>query len=121
MEQNRFIQRNKKKILRKDTVRISDAVLRRFSVKRVFLKIFPPVSVCVYALPPVGFFRLQDIFDIHEKFRSTIFCCEHSLGASAKFLHLSLNLSYFTSKDENFSRPLTGEKTRENVWNPSKR
>ena len=35
---------------------------------------------------------------------------------------LFLNLSYFTSKDENSSRPLTGEKTIwYNVWNPSKR
>ena len=35
------------------------------------------VCVCVYALPPVGFFRLHDICDIREKFGSTIFCCEH--------------------------------------------
>ena len=35
---------------------------------------------------------------------------------------LSPNLSYFTSKDENSSQPLTGEKTIwYNVWNPSKR
>ena len=57
------------------------------------------VCVCVYALPPVGFFRLHDICDIREKFGSTIFCCEHFLGA------------YFTSKDENSSLSPTGEKT----------
>ena len=35
---------------------------------------------------------------------------------------LSLSLSYFTSKDENSSQPLTGEKTIwYNVWNPLKR
>ena len=50
------------------------------------------VCVCVYALPPVGFFRLHDICDIREKFGSTIFCCEHFLGASAKFLHLRLRI-----------------------------
>ena len=33
------------------------------------------VCVCVYTLPPVGFFRLHDICDIREKFGSTIFCC----------------------------------------------
>ena len=48
------------------------------------------VCVCVYTLPPVGFFRLQDICDIREKLGSTIFCCEYYLGASAKFLHLYL-------------------------------
>ena len=50
------------------------------------------VCVCVYALPPVGFFRLHDICDMREKFGSTIFCCEHSLGACAKFLHLFLRI-----------------------------
>ena len=48
------------------------------------------VCVCVYALPPVGFFRLHDFCDICEKFGSTIYCCEHFLGTSAKFLHLYL-------------------------------
>ena len=50
------------------------------------------VCVCVYALPPVGFFQLHDICDIREKFGSTIFCSEHFLGASAKFLHLYLRI-----------------------------
>ena len=50
------------------------------------------VCVCVYALPIVGFFRLHDICDIREKFGSTIFCCEHFLGACAKFLHLYLRV-----------------------------
>ena len=54
------------------------------------------LCVCLYALPPVGFFRLHDISDIREKFGSTIFCCEHFLGASAKFLHLYLRI-YFIS------------------------
>ena len=50
------------------------------------------VCVCVYALPPVGFFRLHDICDIGEKFGSTIFCCEDFLAASAKFFHLCLRI-----------------------------
>ena len=74
--------------------------------------VFVCVCVCVYALPPVGFFRLHDICDICEKFGSTIYCPSS----------LSPNLSYFTSKDENSSQLLTGEKTIwYNVWNPSKR
>ena len=47
-----------------------------------------PVCVCVYSLPPVGFFRLHDVCDIREKFGSTIFLLRVFLGASAKFLHL---------------------------------
>ena len=50
------------------------------------------LCVCVYALPRIGFFRLHDICDIGETFGSTIFCCEHFLGASAKFLHLHLRI-----------------------------
>ena len=41
MEQNRFIQRNKKKILRKDTLRTTEAVVQRCSVKQEeILKIY---------------------------------------------------------------------------------
>ena len=37
-----------------------------------------PVCMCVfYTLPPVGFFRLHDVCDIHEMFGSAIFCCEY--------------------------------------------
>ena len=45
MEQNIFIQRNGKKILRGDTVRIPEAVIRRFNVKKVsfIYNISPPV------------------------------------------------------------------------------
>ena len=35
------------------------------------------VCVCIYPLPPGGFFRLHDVCDIHEKFGSTMFCCEY--------------------------------------------
>ena len=42
-EQNRFIQRNKKDILRRDTLRISVAAIQRCTVKKVYLKILPPV------------------------------------------------------------------------------
>ena len=45
MERNRFIQRNEKKILRRDTLRISVAVIGRFNVKKVsfIFKVLPPV------------------------------------------------------------------------------
>ena len=35
------------------------------------------VFVCVYALPPVGFFRQHNVCDFREKFGSTIFRCEY--------------------------------------------
>ena len=38
------------------------------------------VCVCVYTLPPAGFFRLHDVCDIGEMFGSTIFCCEYYEG-----------------------------------------
>ena len=68
------------------------------------------VCGCVYTLPPVGFFRLHDIFNIHEKFRSMIFCCEYSGSFCQVPSSLFLILSYFTSKDKNSSHPLTGKK-----------
>ena len=68
------------------------------------------VCVCVYTLPPVGFFRLHDIFDIREKFGSTIFCCECSVSFCQVPSSLFLNLSYFTSKDENSSHRLLERK-----------
>ena len=33
--------------------------------------------VCVYILPPAGFFRLQGVFDMLEMFGSIIFCWEY--------------------------------------------
>ena len=46
MEQNRFIQRNKKNVLRRDILRILVAVVPRFSVKNVlFIFILPPVCL----------------------------------------------------------------------------
>ena len=57
------------------------------------------VCVCVYTLPPVGFFRLHDVFDIREKFGSTIFCCEYQLTALCQVPSSPyLKMSYFTSK-----------------------
>ena len=73
---------------------------------------YSAVCVCVYTLPPVGFFRLHDVFDIREKFGSTIFCCEYQLTALCQVPSSPyLKMSYFTSKDENSSRSITGEKT----------
>ena len=68
------------------------------------------VCVCVYTLPPVGFFWLHDVFDIREKFGSTIFCCEYSVSFCQVPSSLFLNLSYFTSKDENSSHRLLESK-----------
>ena len=42
-KQNIFIQKNKKKLLRKDTLRVSQAVIRKCCIKKVSLKILPPV------------------------------------------------------------------------------
>ena len=41
------------------------------------IKRFTNSCVCVYTLPPVGFFRLHDVCDIRDKFGSTIFFCEY--------------------------------------------
>ena len=69
------------------------------------------VCVCVYTLPPAGFFRLHDVCDMREMFGSTIFCCEYYRGfcqvPSSPFPNLS---SYFTSKDENSSPQLLERK-----------
>ena len=52
MEQNKFALRNKqtKKILRKDTLQISQAVVQRCTIKKVSLKILPPVYLCIIKL-----------------------------------------------------------------------
>ena len=79
------------------------------------------VCVCVYTLTPVGFFRLHDVFDIREKFGSTIFCCEYSVSFCQVPSSLFLNLSYFTSKDENSSHRLLERKRYDIMCYPSKR
>ena len=73
---------------------------------------FVCVCMCVYTLPRVGFFRLHDGCDIHEKLGSTMFCCEYQLCAFCQVSSsLFPNLSYFTSKDVTPARRKTGEKT----------
>ena len=47
MEQSKFIQRSKKRFLRKDILRISEALVGRCSVKKMSLKISPPVYLQV--------------------------------------------------------------------------
>ena len=79
------------------------------------------VCVCVYTLTPVGFFRLHDVFDIREKFGSTIFCCEYSVSFCQVPSSLFLNLSYFTSKDENSSHRLLERKWYDIMCYPSNR
>ena len=109
---------------------ISDIFFTNLKFVNVFWKLFSNIIitkhhvsftnlmltvVCVYALPPVGFFRLHDI-RINDLLLWTFSECFCQVPSS-----LSPNLSYFTSKDENSSQPLTGEKTIWYVWNPSKR
>ena len=49
MKQNRFIQRNEKKILRRYTLRISIAVIRNFNFKKgvPYFKFLPPVYLYI--------------------------------------------------------------------------
>ena len=51
---------------------------------RVWVRAWVCVCVCVclfvYTLPPAGFFRLHDVCDMCEIFRSVIFCCEYYQG-----------------------------------------
>ena len=79
------------------------------------------VCVCIYALPPVGFFRLHDICDIREKFGSTIFCCEHFLGASAKFLHLYLRIYLISPPKTKTPTVLLQERKRCEIIRSTKR
>ena len=59
------------------------------------------VRVCVFIFfHREGFFRLQDIQDMLERYGSTILCCEYSSGCFCQVpSSLFPNLSYFTSKD----------------------
>ena len=79
------------------------------------------VCVCVYALPPVGFSRLHDICDIRERFGSTIFCCEHFLGASAKFLHLYLRIYLISPPKTKTPAVLLLERKRYDIMCSAKR
>ena len=84
-------------------------------------KIAVSMCVCVYALPPIGFFRLRDICDICEKFGSTIFCCEHFLGASAKFLHLYLRIYLISPPKTKTPAVLLLERKQYDIIRPAKR
>ena len=55
MEQSRFTQSEKKKILRKDTLQISVAAVQRCTIKKVSLKNSPPV-----------YWHITKIHDIHH-------------------------------------------------------
>ena len=77
------------------------------------------VFVCVYVYVFIffhreGFFRLQDVQDILERYGSTILCCEYSFGCFCQVpSSLFPNLSYFTSKDVTPARRKTGDNT---IW-----
>ena len=62
------------------------------------------VRVCVYIFHHEGFFRLQDVQDILERYESTILCCEYLSGCFCQVPSSPyLKISNFTSKDENSS------------------
>ena len=71
------------------------------------------VCVCVYSLPLAGFFRLQDVCNIHpcSDQGSFVVCITNGFCQvpSSPFP----NLSYFTSKDATPACRKTGEKT---IW-----
>ena len=61
-----------------------------------------------------GFFQLQDVQDMLERYRSMILCCEYSSGCFCQVpSSLFPNLSYFISKDVTPACRKTGEKM---IW-----
>ena len=70
------------------------------------------VSVCVLIFfHREDFFQLPDVQDMLESCESTILCCEYSPRCFWQIpSSLSLNLSYFISKDVNSARRKTGKK-----------
>ena len=79
------------------------------------------VCVCVYTLSPSGFFRLQDVCDILEMFRSTIFCCEYCQGLlPSSFVSVSENVIFHPQR----WKRQPAQNWRENdmiYWWPAKR
>ena len=63
------------------------------------------VCVCAFIFfHHEGFFQLQDVRDILERYGSTILCCEYLSGCFCQVPSSPyLKMSYFTSKDENSS------------------
>ena len=69
------------------------------------------VCVCVYTLPPGGFFQMHDVSDIRERFGSAIFCCEFQLGAFCQVPSSQFpNLSYSPPKTKTAARNLLERK-----------
>ena len=70
------------------------------------------VCVCVFIFfHREGFFRLQCVQDILERYGSTIFCCEYLFGCFCQVPSSPyLKMSYFTSKDENSSHQTKSDK-----------
>ena len=75
---------------------------------------FVCVCVCVYILPPWRLFPSARCPRHTWGHGSTILCCEYQLTALCQVPSSPyLKMSYFTSKDENSSRSISGEKT---IW-----
>ena len=71
------------------------------------------VCVCVYTLPPAGFFRLHDVYDIREKFGSTIFCWEYFSGLRpSSFICISEPVMFHPQRRK-LRLTATGEKTND--------
>ena len=76
----------------------------RIAYNKNFFLYWRAVCVCVYTLPPVVFFRLHDVCDdIVRSLDQRSFVVSISRGFCQVPSSLFLNLSYFTSKDENSS------------------
>ena len=69
--------------------------------------------VCVCTLPPVGFFRLHDVCDIRERFRSTIFCSEYFQGLlPSSFISISESIIFHLQR-RNLQPTATVEKAND--------
>ena len=83
-----------------------------FSLKPLFLSVV--LCACVF-FHREGFFRLQDVWDILEGHRSTISCCEYSVGCSYQVLsspYLKMSVIFHLQRQK-LQRTRTGEKT---IW-----
>ena len=77
-------------------------------------KILRSLCMCVYILPPWRLLPSARCPRHTLGHRSTILCCEYQMTALCQVRSSPyLKMSYFTSKDENSNRSITGENT---IW-----
>ena len=107
-----------------------DAVTSDFGSRHIWVAIFESTfcsgysfrararaRVCVFIFfHHKGFFRLQDVQDILERYGSAILCCEYLSGCFCQVLSsLFPNLSYFTSKNVTPARRKKLERKRYDI------